>query len=76
MDIGGHKNSTLEQGQCFVKVLTLPQTTPEGTSNLDHFEQPLAKARGDAHSRGTYMAPLKEMHGTPVVRVGYDQAER
>ena len=46
VDIGGHYNSTLEQGQCFV--LTLPQTAPERMSIL---EQPLAKARGGAHSR-------------------------
>ena len=48
VDIGGHYNSTLEQGQCFVvTVLTLPQTAPERMSNV---EQPLAKARGSAHS--------------------------
>ena len=49
VDIGGHYNSTLEQGQCFVlTLLTLPQTAPERMSIL---EQPLAKARGGAHSR-------------------------
>ena len=37
VDIGGHYNSTLEQGQCFVlTLLTLPQTAPERMSNVGH----------------------------------------
>ena len=50
MDIGGHYNGTLEQGQCFVlMVLTLPRTAPEGTSSVGHSRAAIGQSKGSAH---------------------------
>ena len=71
VDIGGHYNSTLEQGQCSVlTVLTLPQTAPEPMSNV---EQPLVKARGGAHSRAlaTHRVAHHSGLGTPPIKSTY-----
>ena len=47
VDIGGHYNSTLEQGQCFVlPVLTLPQTAPERMSNVGHSQAAIGQSEG------------------------------
>ena len=47
VDIGGHYNSTLEQGQCFVlTVLTLPQTAPERMSNVGHSRAAVGRFEG------------------------------
>ena len=47
VDIGGHYNSTLEQGQCFVlTLLTLPQTAPERMSNVGHSRAAIGQSEG------------------------------
>ena len=47
VDIGGHYNSTLEQGQCSVlTVLTLPQTAPEPMSNVGHSRAAIGQSEG------------------------------
>ena len=47
VDIGGHYNSTLEQGQCFVlTLLTLPQTAPTRMSNVGHARAAIGQSEG------------------------------
>ena len=47
VDIGGHYNSTLEQGQCFVlTLLTLPQTAPTRMSNVGHSRAAIGQSEG------------------------------
>ena len=47
VDIGGHYNSTVEQGQCSVlTVLTLPQTAPEPMSNVGHSRAAIGQSAG------------------------------
>ena len=64
VDIGGHYNSTLEQGQCFVlTVLTLPQTAPERMSNVGHSQAAIGQSRGGAHSRAHHLYHTQAFFG-------------
>ena len=67
---GGHYNSTLEQGQCFVlTLLTLPQTAPERMSNVGHSRAAIGQSEGRCPLTCTVHWPPTVSHTTYRWRV-------
>ena len=66
---GGHYNSTLEQGQCFVlTVLTLPQTAPETMSNVGHSRAAIGQSEGRCPLTCTGHPPCRTPPGAKLTK--------